>query len=61
LLPPAYIFGGVGLLALPFTLGVMRGEVARQVLQFWPLLVLLVGLAVFFGRHSPDDDDEQPG
>jgi hypothetical protein len=59
LLPPAYIFGGIGILALPFTLGVMRGEVARQVLQFWPLLVLLIGLAVFFGRHSPGDDDEQ--
>jgi hypothetical protein len=60
LLPPAYIFGGIGIFALPFTLGVMRGEVARQVLQFWPLLVLLVGLAAFFGRHSPADDDEQP-
>jgi hypothetical protein len=59
LLPPAYIFGGIGILTLPFTLGVMRGEVARQVLQFWPLLVLLAGLAVFFGRHSPADDDEQ--
>jgi hypothetical protein len=59
LLPPAYIFGGIGILALPFTLGVMRGEVARQVLQFWPLLVLLIGLAVFFGRHSPGDDNEQ--
>jgi len=47
LLIPAYLFGGIGLLALPFTLGVIRSPVFGQMLRLWPLAILLVGLAVF--------------
>jgi hypothetical protein len=47
LLIPAYLFGGLGLLALPFTLGIIRNPVFSQVLRLWPLAILLLGLAVF--------------
>jgi hypothetical protein len=48
LLRPVYIFGGAGLLALPFTLGILRGWASSQGLRLWPLLIALVILAVFF-------------
>jgi hypothetical protein len=48
LLRPVYVFGGVGLLALPFTLGILRGWASSQGLQLWPLLIALIILAVFF-------------
>ena len=54
LLIPAFISGGAGLFSLPFTLGVMRGTVLRQVLQFWPLLLLLVGLMLLLGPRSQE-------
>ncbi len=46
LLVLAHLFGGFGLLALPFTLGIIRGAVFSQVLRLWPLLLILVTLAV---------------
>ncbi len=48
LLAPTFIIGGVGIFALPFTLGVIGGPVFSQVLQFWPLLAILALLAILF-------------
>jgi hypothetical protein len=52
LLIPAYIAGGFGLLALPFTLGVIGGGIASQVVRLWPLLVILIILAVILRFRS---------
>jgi hypothetical protein len=48
LLVPTFLAGGAGILALPFTLGVIRGELINQVAQLWPLLILLLGAALIF-------------
>jgi len=49
LVVPAFVIGGIGLFALPFTLGVTRRQSFADVLEFWPLLVLF-GLLIFFFR-----------
>lgn len=46
LLALTYLFGGVGLAALPLTLGVFRGPVFEQITRLWPLLVILAVLTV---------------
>lgn len=53
LLVPTYIIGGIGLVALPFTLGVLQGTVMDQVVQLWPLLVILIILALFVRPRPP--------
>jgi len=60
LLIPAYLFGGMGLLALPFTLGVIRSPVFSQVLRLWPLAILLVGLAVFLRIRQQRQSGPRP-
>lgn len=51
LLVLAYLFGGLGLAALPFTLGVIRLPLGEQIARFWPVLVLLaVALSVLWLR-----------
>lgn len=52
LLIPAFSVGGLGIFALPFTLGVIRGTVFSQVVQLWPLLLLLIGLALLVRPRS---------
>ena len=52
LLVPTFITGGAGVLALPFTLGVIRGAVFNQAVRLWPLLLLLVGLAILIKPRS---------
>lgn len=46
--------GGTGIVALPFTLGVMRGRFVTQMLRFWPLLAALIILALLFGHADRD-------
>lgn len=64
LLVIVHLFGGLGILALPFTLGVIRGAVFSQALRLWPLLLILATLAVFLRlrsrRGSPSGHDEAP-
>jgi len=52
LLIPAYITGGIGLFALPFTLGIVGGGISNQVLRLWPLLVAFVVLAIILRLRS---------
>jgi hypothetical protein len=66
LMRPAYLIGGAGLLALPFTLGIIHGEVIDQMVKLWPLLLVPVILAVFVqlragarGRGSRDSRRSQ--
>lgn len=47
-LQTALLVGGVGLFALPFTLGVITSPVFDQVARLWPLGVALLMLAIFF-------------
>jgi hypothetical protein len=49
LVVPAFVIGGIGLFALPFTLGVTRRQSFDDVLELWPLLILF-GLLIFFFR-----------
>ena len=60
LLIPAYLFGGLGLLALPFTLGVIRSPVFSQVIRLWPLAILLVGLAIFLRIRQREQNGPRP-
>ncbi|MBN1427534.1 MAG: hypothetical protein JXB07_04060 [Anaerolineae bacterium] len=57
LLVPTYIFGGIGLFALPVTLKMVQGRVLNQVIQFWPLLVILALLAIIVRPRVPRQDD----
>lgn len=41
-----YLFGGFGLAALPLTLGLLQGTVFGQVARLWPLLLIVLVLAV---------------
>ncbi len=52
LLTLTHILGGFGLLALPFTLGIIRGAVFNQVARLWPLVLILIGLAVVLRLRS---------
>lgn len=58
LLIPTYIAGGIGLVALPITLRVIRGAVFNQVIQFWPILVILIALAIVIRPRQPHKDTE---
>lgn len=40
LLKPAYLIGGFGIFLLPFTSGVLGGDLFDQVAPFWPLLFI---------------------
>lgn len=52
LLIPMNVIGGLGLLALPFTLGMTRTNVFAETLQMWPLLVILFVLLFLFRPSS---------
>lgn len=54
LLFPIMLIGGVGIGALPFTVGVMTGPYLLEVLRLWPLLAGLVVLALLFGDDHRD-------
>ena len=47
----------VGCIAFLFTLGRLSGDIGRQLAQFWPILLILVGVAALlqaiFGRPRP--------
>lgn len=60
LLVPAYLIGGAGLLALPFTLEVIRSPVFQQMLRLWPLAILLAGLAIFLRIRQQRQHDSSP-
>ncbi len=61
LLVPVYFLGGIGLVALPITLGMVRGAISSQVLWLSPLLLVLIVLAVLMrsrrrvGQQTRDD------
>jgi hypothetical protein len=46
LLKPAYLIGGFGIFLLPFTSGVLGGDVFDQVAVFWPLLFIPLVIVV---------------
>lgn len=58
LLIPTYIIGGVGLFALPITLKIVQGPVFNQVIQFWPIPVILLALAIVIRPRQPAKDTE---
>ncbi len=60
LLTPVYVIGGVGILLLPLTLGVLRASTIQQVGQLWPLGVLIILLLIGFGRQ-PSEPKQGPG
>ncbi|NDJ34058.1 MAG: hypothetical protein GYB64_05285 [Chloroflexi bacterium] len=47
LLVPVYVFGAIGLIALPLTLGAVQTLAFRQTLRLWPLVLVLLALFVF--------------
>lgn len=51
-----YIAGGIGLFALPITLKIVQGPVFSQVVQLWPILVILIALAIVIRPRQPDRD-----
>ncbi len=56
LLAAVYLFGGAGLLALPITLGLVWKPAFGQVLRYWPVMIVLFGLALFFRLRSQPSD-----
>ncbi len=61
LVVPAVVIGGIGLFALPVTLGVVRARSFAEVLQLWPLLILFAMLIFFFRpptQQSGGDDSQ---
>jgi hypothetical protein len=58
LLLPTYLFGGIGLFALPITLKIIQGPVFDQVIRFWPVLVVLIVLAIILQPRPPQQDIE---
>ncbi len=52
LLKPAYLLGGLGLLLLPFTLGVLGGPAFSQMARLWPLLLIPFALLGFLWLRS---------
>ncbi len=58
LLVLTYIAGGVGLAALPITLKIIQGPVFNQMIQLWPILVILIALAIVIRPRQPDKDTE---
>lgn len=61
LLVPVYLLGGIGLVALPITLGVVQRAVPGQVLWLLPLPLVLIALAALVrlrrrgGRQTRDE------
>lgn len=53
-----YITGGLGLFALPITLKIIQGPVFNQVIQLWPILVILIVLAIVVRPRQPDKGTE---
>ncbi len=53
-LVPVYLIGGVGLFALPFTMKLIPGETFTQVLQLWPIPLVMIILVFFFRQHTPE-------
>lgn len=51
------IVGGVGLLALPITLGTVRSQAFAQTLRYWPLLVLFILVGIIFGPRLTTSTD----
>lgn len=49
LLVVSAIIGGIGVIALPITLGTIRTEAFAQTLRYWPLLVIFVVIGILFG------------
>lgn len=54
---PAALIGGLGLLLLPVTLGLHRTESFRQILTYWPVLLVPVLLTFFFRLRSHDAEE----
>jgi hypothetical protein len=52
LLRPAYLIGGIGVFALPFTLGVLRGAIFDQAARLWPVLAIVLLLLVLFSVRT---------
>jgi hypothetical protein len=46
LLKPAYLIGGFGIFLLPFTSGVLGGDLFDQAAPFWPLLLIPLAIVV---------------
>lgn len=56
----ALLIGGIGLFALPITMGVIGGPVFDQAVRLWPLLIVLIILAIilqFRARGQGPDED----
>lgn len=54
ILLPSFLFGGTGLFLLPLTLGLFSSPAMREVIRYWPLLVIAVGIAIFTSlREDP--------
>ncbi|MBN1312464.1 MAG: hypothetical protein JXB30_13690 [Anaerolineae bacterium] len=58
LLIPTYIFGGIGLFALPLTLRMVQGPVFDRIVKFWWVLVVLALLAIIVQPRIPQEEDE---
>ena len=58
LLIPTYLIGGIGLFALPITLRIAQGPLINQVIRFWPILAVLLVLAIVIRPRQPDKDTE---
>ena len=57
LMVPAYIIGGIGILSLPFTSGVIGGGAFGGLARYWPVLLILVFIvAIFRFRLSRGED-----
>jgi hypothetical protein len=48
LLKPSYLIGGFGLFLLPFTVGVVGGQVFQRISRFWPVLLIPVAGLIMF-------------
>lgn len=57
LLLPGCVAVGVGVVALPITFGIVGGAWVYRLLDYWPLILILVGLSslisYFQGRNDP--------
>jgi hypothetical protein len=58
LLAPIYVFGGIGLFALPLTLRMVQGPVFDQIVKFWWVLIILGLLAIIVQPRIPQEEDE---
>jgi hypothetical protein len=56
ILLPSFLFGGAGLFLLPLTLGLFKSPAMREVIRYWPLLVIAVGISVFTSLRADHTD-----